>query len=69
MHDNELVYLEAIQLLVEVLDAHFSPVCELDVVFHFYQVYAVLDELFLAGEVQETSKDEVLARLKMVTEH
>ncbi|WFD28692.1 AP-2 complex subunit sigma [Malassezia nana] len=32
MRDNELVYFEAIQLLVEVLDAHFSPVCELDLV-------------------------------------
>jgi len=63
MRDNELAYLEAIQLFVEVLDAHFSPVCEQDLVFQFYKVYAVLDELFLAGEIQETNKDEVLARL------
>lgn len=63
MHDNELAYLEAIQLFVEVLDAHFSPVCEQDLVFHFYKVYAVLDEIFLAGEIQETNKDEVLERL------
>ena len=29
-----------------------------------YQVYAILDEIFLAGEVEETSKDVVLARLE-----
>lgn len=29
-----------------------------------WQVYAILDEVFLAGEVEETSKDVVLARLE-----
>lgn len=29
-----------------------------------YQVYAILDEIFLAGEIEETSKDVVLARLE-----
>jgi len=28
------------------------------------QVYAILDEIFLAGEIEETSKDVVLARLE-----
>lgn len=28
------------------------------------QVYAILDEVFLAGEVQETSKQVVLTRLE-----
>jgi AP-2 complex subunit sigma-1 len=27
------------------------------------QVYAILDEIFLAGEIEETSKDVVLMRL------
>jgi AP-2 complex subunit sigma-1 len=27
-------------------------------------VYAILDEVFLAGEVEETSKEVVLARLE-----
>ena len=31
---------------------------------HIYQVYAILDEIFLAGEIEETSKDVVLARLE-----
>lgn len=28
------------------------------------QVYAILDEIFLAGEIEETSKDVVLSRLE-----
>jgi AP-2 complex subunit sigma-1 len=36
--------------------------------FHFtsvntHKVYAILDEIFLAGEIEETSKDVVLSRL------
>jgi hypothetical protein len=31
-----------------------------------YQVYAILDEVFLAGEIEETSKDVVLARLEQL---
>jgi AP-2 complex subunit sigma-1 len=27
------------------------------------QVYAILDEIFLAGEIEETSKEVVLSRL------
>ncbi len=44
-------------------DAFFGNVCELDLVFNFYKVYAILDEVFLAGEIEETSKHVVLARL------
>ncbi|PWN38919.1 AP-2 complex subunit sigma, partial [Ceraceosorus guamensis] len=62
-NDNELAYLEAIHLFVEVLDTFFGNVCELDLVFNFYKVYAILDEIFLAGEIEETSKHVVLARL------
>ncbi|EJT46280.1 vesicle-mediated transport-related protein [Trichosporon asahii var. asahii CBS 8904] len=62
-NDNELAYLEAIHLFVEVLDAFFQNVCELDLVFSFYKVYAILDEVFLAGEIEETSKQVVLDRL------
>lgn len=61
-------------------DSFFDNVCELDLVFNFYkvrtlpliayvthvlrQVYAILDEIFLAGEIEETSKDVVLSRLE-----
>ncbi|KFY65706.1 hypothetical protein V496_02367 [Pseudogymnoascus sp. VKM F-4515 (FW-2607)] len=47
-----------------VLDSFFGNVCELDLVFNFYKVYAILDEVFLAGEIEETSKQVVLTRLE-----
>ena len=36
---------------------------QLDIVFHFNKVYALLDEFILAGEVQETNKKMILNRL------
>lgn len=63
LDDNELATLEAIHLFVEVLDAYFGNVCELDLVFNFHRVYTVLDEVFLAGEIMETSKERILAQL------
>ncbi|GKY96346.1 AP-2 complex subunit sigma [Mayamaea pseudoterrestris] len=64
--DNELCYLETIHLFVELLDSYFSNVCELDIVFHFNKVYSILDEFMLAGEIEETSKREILDRVKLM---
>ena len=58
--DNELLVLESIHHYVEVLDQLFNNVCELDIIFNFTQAYFSLDEIILGGEVQETSKREVL---------
>ena len=59
---------------MEVLNEYFHNVCELDLVFNFYkvrknipknwlirysQVYTVVDEMFLAGEIRETSQTKV----------
>jgi len=38
----------------------FLQVCELDIIFNFEKAYFMLDELLLGGEVQETSKKNVL---------
>jgi len=62
--DNELGYLESIHLFVEMLDRYFGNVCELDLVFNFHKVYAILDEYIVAGELQETSAMVMLDRLK-----
>jgi len=35
-------------------------VCELDIIFNFEKAYFILDELMIGGEVQETSKKNVL---------
>lgn len=63
--DNNLAYLEAIHNFVEVLNEYFHNVCELDLVFNFYKVYSVVDEMFLAGEIRETSQTKVLKQLLM----
>ena len=62
VNDNELALLEAIHLFVEVLDHYFSNVCELDLIFNFHKAYYILDEVLVAGELQETSK-KLIARL------
>ncbi|XP_072052939.1 AP-2 complex subunit sigma isoform X2 [Arachis hypogaea] len=49
--DNELAYLECIHLFVEILDHFFS------------NVYLILDEFILAGELQETSKKAIIERM------
>jgi AP-2 complex subunit sigma-1 len=56
--------LETIHLFVEILDTYFGNVCELDIIFHFNKVYAILDEFILAGEVQETNRKVILDRMK-----
>lgn len=53
-----------IHLFVEVLDDFFKNVCELDLVFNFYKCYSLLDEFCLAGELQETSKVNLVSRLE-----
>lgn len=34
--------------------------CELDIIFNFEKAYFMLDELLVGGEIQETSKKNVL---------
>ena len=64
--DNGLAYLETIHLFVEMLDLFFGNVCELDLVFNFHKVSVIVDEFFLAGEIQETSKKVMLSRLQFL---
>ncbi|XP_055336353.1 AP-1 complex subunit sigma-2-like isoform X1 [Paramacrobiotus metropolitanus] len=58
--DNELMTLEVIHRYVELLDKYFGSVCELDIIFNFEKAYFILDEFIIGGEVQETSKKNVL---------
>jgi len=64
--DNTMAALEAIHLFVEILDQYFRNVCELDLVVHFWKVYAIVDEIFMAGEIMETSKKVVLNRIQQI---
>ena len=54
--------MEFIHLFVETLDKFFGSVCELDVVYNFYKVYAILDELVIGGEIIETCKEKVVKK-------
>ncbi len=38
----------------------YCQVCELDIIFNFEKAYFMLDEFIIGGEVQETSKKNVL---------
>ena len=67
MNDNELAYLEIIHLFVELLDKFFVRVSELDLVRGFHKLYTVTDEMFLAGEIMETSKAVMINRLEQLT--
>ncbi|KAJ1778731.1 hypothetical protein LPJ54_001481, partial [Coemansia sp. RSA 1824] len=60
LDDNELLTLEIIHRYVEVLDRFFGNVCELDLIFQFQKAYYILDEMIMAGELQEASKKTVL---------
>lgn len=56
-------------LLLQVLTIFsfsFFPfqVCELDIIFNFEKAYFILDEFLLGGEVQETSKKNVLKAIE-----
>ena len=62
--DNELSMLEFIHLFVEVLDQYFGSVCELDLVFNFYKVYQILDEMVVGGEITESSKVTISRAMK-----
>ena len=58
--DNELITLEIVHRYVEQMDKYYGNVGELDIIFNFQKAYFILDELLLAGELQESSKKNVL---------
>ncbi|KAG0460217.1 hypothetical protein HPP92_023345 [Vanilla planifolia] len=58
--ENELAMLDLIQVFVETLERCFKNVCELDLVFNFVKLHTILDEIIFAGQVVETSSEEVM---------
>ena len=65
-NENELDMFNIIHSYVELLDKHFGSVCELDIVFEFQQAYRILDELIIAGHLQESSQEEVRLTLCLI---
>ncbi|CAB4385160.1 clathrin coat assembly protein ap19 [Rhizophagus irregularis] len=62
--ENELYTLEVIHRYVQILDEFFGNVCELDIIYNFDKAYYALDELFMAGELQEPNKKAVIRHIK-----
>jgi hypothetical protein len=52
--------LEIVHRYVEQMDKYYGNVCELDIIFNFQKAYFILDELLLAGELQESGRRGVL---------
>ena len=55
--------LQYCEMPTSALNHHYAvyvQVCELDIIFNFEKAYYMLDELLIAGEIQETSKKNVL---------
>ncbi len=63
---NELATLELIHLFVETLDNYFGSVCELDLVFNFFNCVQLWDEMCIGGEPVETSRKELLNRMSLL---
>merc|ERR1712128_27695 len=63
--DNELIPLEIIHTFVELLDNYFGSVCELDIIYNYEKAYFMLDEFLINGEVQETSKKNILNAIRL----
>ncbi|KAK0525166.1 Sigma-adaptin 3A [Tilletia horrida] len=62
--ESELGILDLIQVFVESLDQMFENVCELDLIFHFDEVHALLAEVVQGGLVLETNIREIVAQAK-----
>jgi AP-2 complex subunit sigma-1 len=64
--DNEMAILELIHLFVETLDTFFENVRELDLVFNFHKTFMILDELIVAGEINEVAKSVIVSRIHAI---
>ncbi|KAI6818034.1 Adaptor protein complex sigma subunit [Hortaea werneckii] len=58
--ESPLALLDLIQVFVEALDRLFENVCELDLIFNFETLHAVLGEMIVGGVVVETALEKVV---------
>ena len=62
--ESPLALLDFIQVFVEALDRLFENVCELDLIFGFETLHAVLSEMVVGGVVVETSLEKIVEGVK-----
>lgn len=58
--ESPLALLDLIQVFVEALDRLYENVSELDLIFNFETLHAVLAEMIVGGVVVETGLDRVV---------
>ncbi|PGH02709.1 hypothetical protein AJ80_08806 [Polytolypa hystricis UAMH7299] len=58
--ESPLALIDFIQVFVEALDRLFENVCELDLIFGYETMHAVLGEMIIGGVVVETSLDRIV---------
>jgi AP-3 complex subunit sigma len=58
--ESPLALLDFIQVFVEALDKLFENVCELDLIFGFETLHAVLGEMVVGGVVVETGLEKIV---------
>ena len=62
--ESPLALIDLIQVFVESLDRVFENVCELDLIFGYETMHAVLAEMIVGGIVVETNADKIIAGVK-----
>ena len=62
--ESPLALLDLIQVFVEALDRLFENVCELDLIFNFETLHAVLGEMIVGGVVIETGLEKIVEGVK-----
>lgn len=62
--ESPLALIDLIQVFVEALDRIFENVCELDLIYGFESMHAVLGEMIVGGVVVETNLDKIVAGVR-----
>ncbi|KAJ5579330.1 AP complex mu/sigma subunit [Penicillium hetheringtonii] len=62
--ESPLALIDLIQVFVEALDRMFENVCELDLIFGYETMHAVLSEMIVGGVVVETNTEKIIAGVR-----
>ncbi|KAJ5809756.1 AP-3 adaptor complex subunit sigma [Penicillium tannophilum] len=62
--ESPLALIDLIQVFVESLDRMFENVCELDLIFGYETMHAVLSEMIVGGVVVETNTERIVAGVR-----
>ncbi|CXH96462.1 AP-2 complex subunit sigma, putative [Plasmodium berghei] len=65
-NENEFYILEFIQFMAQMLDAFFTNVCELDLLFNFHLLYYFFDNIILGGYIYEVNKNIILDKVSKI---